>query len=54
MSIDNAVVYSEKDKDYVVKAICQKCGSEWVPRGGKFPKICPYCSSNTWTQPKRS
>ena len=54
MAKDKFAKYRKGDPNYIEKAICQKCGKDWKPRGGKFPKGCPYCSSLTWTQPKRT
>ena len=35
----------------VYKCICQKCGSEWIPRYG-IPKMCPACKSYKWNLEK--
>jgi len=34
---------------------CDRCGHEWLPRGGeedKEPKVCPKCKSAWWNAPR--
>jgi hypothetical protein len=35
---------------------CERCGHEWVPRGGieDEPRICPKCKSAYWNRPKKT
>ena len=35
---------------------CERCGHEWVPRGGieDEPKVCPSCKSPYWNRPRKS
>ena len=32
---------------------CERCGHEWVPNGGKEPRVCPKCHSPYWNTPRR-
>ena len=34
---------------------CERCGHEWVPRGGsdEEPRVCPKCRSPWWNKPKK-
>jgi hypothetical protein len=34
---------------------CDRCGHEWVPRGGmeEEPRVCPSCHSALWNQPHK-
>ena len=34
---------------------CDRCGHEWVPRGGtdEEPRVCPSCHSYLWNQPEK-
>lgn len=32
---------------------CDRCGSDWAPRKpGREPRVCPYCKSAYWNQPR--
>ena len=33
---------------------CERCEHEWLPRGGKNPKVCPKCKSPYWDTPRKS
>jgi hypothetical protein len=35
---------------------CERCGHEWIPRGGvdDEPKVCPSCKSPYWNRPRKS
>lgn len=35
---------------------CERCGHEWVPRGGleDEPKVCPKCRSPYWNTPRKA
>src|SRR5215207_4953867 len=35
---------------------CERCGHEWVPRGGveDEPRVCPKCRSPYWNRPRRA
>lgn len=35
---------------------CERCGHEWIPRGGieEEPKVCPSCKSPYWSKPRKS
>jgi predicted Zn-ribbon and HTH transcriptional regulator len=34
---------------------CDRCGHEWMPRGGtdEEPRVCPSCHSALWNQPEK-
>jgi hypothetical protein len=34
---------------------CDRCGHEWIPRGGieEEPRVCPSCHSGLWNQPEK-
>lgn len=34
---------------------CDRCGHEWIPRGGtaEEPRVCPACHSGLWNQPEK-
>lgn len=35
---------------------CERCGHEWVPRGGitdEDPRVCPSCHSGLWNRPDK-
>jgi hypothetical protein len=34
---------------------CDRCGHEWIPRGGteEEPRVCPSCHSYLWNQPEK-
>jgi predicted Zn-ribbon and HTH transcriptional regulator len=34
---------------------CDRCGHEWIPRGGmdEEPRVCPSCHSVFWNQPDK-
>jgi predicted Zn-ribbon and HTH transcriptional regulator len=34
---------------------CDRCGHEWIPRGGldEEPRVCPKCHSAWWNQPSK-
>lgn len=35
---------------------CERCGHEWVPRGGveEEPRVCPKCRSPWWNRPRKA
>src|SRR5215211_8496756 len=35
---------------------CERCGHEWVPRGGseEEPRACPKCRSPYWNRPRKA
>lgn len=35
---------------------CDRCGHEWIPRGGseEEPRLCPKCHSAYWNVPKKA
>lgn len=35
---------------------CDRCGHQWIPRGGlgeEEPRVCPSCHSALWNQPEK-
>jgi predicted Zn-ribbon and HTH transcriptional regulator len=35
---------------------CERCGHEWIPRGGvgeEEPRVCPSCHSSLWNEPDK-
>jgi hypothetical protein len=34
---------------------CDRCGHEWIPRGGQEeePRVCPSCHSYLWNRPEK-
>jgi hypothetical protein len=36
---------------------CERCGHEWIPRGGNLeevPRVCPKCRSPYWNTPRKA
>jgi Zn finger protein HypA/HybF involved in hydrogenase expression len=37
----------------LIKIKCERCGKVWQPRNPKDVRICPYCKSARFDQPRQ-
>ncbi len=33
---------------------CTRCSHTWLPRGDVLPKVCPFCKSPYWNNPRKA